>query len=404
MKRITALLICLSATLFVFAQNYIKPTVENFARIIQMDNPTLAQFDTIWDVTTAYCGSSKDTCLLLVEHAVKICENLEDKVIYAQALDLKARAYLELGRAEEGLDLKKKIRAIMKEEEDMREVARMDVEIGNYYMNAGELKTAIDYLVSGMEILESEKDSVLIVHPILAIAGVYFYMGDVERSQSYINKAIALVETNNDMETLANILANQGVIYTDLGNTYQQKADTSLLNSDLYRDSAIVMYQEGLKEAERAYDIRKELGLDVMVPTTLLGTLNHKLGNYKEALALARNGLDQSKKAGALMLIMRNQESIAISELNLGNYNSALTQAQASHDLAVQQNMQQDINSVNEVLYKIYKKMGRNREAIEKLEEVHKQQKTENRLNAKKAIVDVETKYKTAEKEKQILQ
>ncbi len=385
---------------------YIDATPDFYRYAMNISQPlSQDKLDTIWNVAQMYCVKDKDTCLILVEHAMTVTKNESNKIFRGSAYHLKGKAFNNFVNDSIGLSLLFEAKELFESSDAFFQLGHLESEIGQYYERKGDFKKAIEYHIGGIKTIQKMGDTLLIVNPLVSIGGLYFKMGKLNKAEDYLEKAIDIAEKTNNKHAGAAILTNQAQILIKLGDKYLAIADTSIVNAQLYRDSADIFYKKGLAGAEKSLKIANEIkvGQNIMHSTTTKGMLQVKLKKYKEAERTAHSAEELIAKAGIPIFLIRNKLVLAIAQRNLGNYNQALINAKAGYDIAVKSGSYELQNDLNTQLYQIYKASGRNKEALLKLEEISKVKAKENVVNTNKVIIDVETKYQTAQKEKQIL-
>ena len=379
-----------------------KATPENFSRVMQMTNPSDAQFDSIWTLAKLYGRVSDDTFKVISAHAAAITKNSKNRALTGRGIYLKG---LSLAKDSVGLGLLLEASSILKEVGDINYYSLTQTQLGTYYGNRNELETALKYNLNALNVLQPGKDSARMIAPLMAVGGMYFKMRELERAQIYLSQAIELVKALGEKDRLPPILANQAKLLCQLGDKHRAIADTMRTGAEVYQDSSKMYYRKGLDIANQGLALSQELknGHGILGSLTSIMEIKNGLGEYKEAAEIGEEALQKAKTIGNPTFIMDCQRLLAASYRNVGDFKRALRLAQDGYDLSLKNNSPSSPVGFEKELYAIYKGMGRPAEALQMLEKVRAFEAKQHGSDTKKAITEAEAKYQTAEKEKKIL-
>jgi signal transduction histidine kinase len=128
------------------------------------------------------------------------------------------------------------------------------------------------------------------------------------------------------------------------------------------------------------------------------------MGDYKAAQSTAKEAMQLAEKLGIPMFLADCHLNLSRAQRNLGLYAEAIQNAQAGFAIVEKDKRAGSLDSFEEELFEIHKAMGRADLALPFLESAMERLKNKIGNDTKQAIADAETKYQTAEKEKEILE
>ncbi len=381
------------------------PTPEYFAIVMRMGVPTEPQFDTLWNVVQQYYGKNPDTSLLLAEHAVEITKNHKLKKLHGEALYLQGKVVIQNDPAA-GLELLLSAREILKDEKEIDTRPIVEGFIGAYYARTNQYEKAIEHQLNALDLAKEKKDTFNFVKPLMEIGGIYFQMRNLDKAQEYLNEAKKMLATTDEEEPLPRILSNQSKIFVYIGSNYKAIADTVGTNAALYRDSAELYFRKGLEAANEGLSVAKKLNVPayILAGTIALARVQNSMGDYRAAESSGKEALLMAENLGVPMYLADCHLSLSKSQRNLGLYADAMQHGQAGFAIVEKDPRAGKAELFEVELFEIYKAMGRTDLALPLLEKAMERLKDRIGMDTKKAIADAETKYQTAEKEKENLE
>jgi len=402
----------LVCTVSLFGQSKKKPNLktyaspESYASIMSMVDPGQTQMDTIWGVVRKYCRKDKDTCETLLAHVQKITKNSENQSFHGQSLMLAGNFMVRDGRDSLGFSMYAAARKIFDEVNDVKFLSGCDAEVGSLLARRGEDKEAAEKLISAISLAKSIKDSSRLARPLNSLAGVYFNMQDYEKAEEIYTEAYLLAVKFDNLFSQTNILVNRSSIASFRALDYQSMADSdTIANPQVYRDSARYLFDQALEGGAKAMAIAKKVNHNGLITgvSNAIGGIMISASKYKEAEEICRTGLRVTRAANDKQSTLRLQNNLVIALNNQDKQQEALVVAKSSREISNELDLQLESFNSTRNLYNIYKKLGLHKQANIHLEEIVEYMDETNKLETKKAIAEVEIKYETAEKEKQIL-
>ncbi len=253
--------------------------------------------------------------------------------------------------------------------------------IGSAYQSLGNFNKAGNYYIKAAG--EASKDSSLNnlrAYIYSSLGGVFIQLGQPEKAIGYFNSAQHLASAAKDYHTLGYVLSNKGVYYEETNQL----------------DSAELTYKTALELSEQYNDERT-----VLTCLNNLGALQMKREHYKEAIPYFEKTLALTK--GNLYLRVNGPlYFLGVANYYLGNYKKAedfLVTALKEANETGQSEMNMDVHNILAMVYAA-KSDYRNAYAHQKIYERMKD--SLSGIEAANNVNALETKYRTAEKDRQI--
>jgi signal transduction histidine kinase len=386
----------------------IPPTPQMYSRVMQMSNPTELQFDTIWAVTQNYNKINMDTMLKLAEHAVSITQKTKTRTHYGKALFLKGKTLMENKIDwDGGLSLINQSIEILKSEKQTATLNIIESRLGSCFMSVNQLEEGLKHYLKSLDWAKVTKDSaLLLIEPMIGVGAIYYKLGSFEKASEMMGEAIKTMEATKFDLNLGAAYANQARILRKNGLKYEAMAELQGNDPVIYRDSAQMNFQKGLENASKGLEFakKKQNPSEMVAMTLTVADLKNNLGDYKTALRMVKEIQPMVKKVAWPQFLANYHLTLSQSQRNLGLIAEAEQNAEAGYDIVKKNKGAGDMGIYEEELYKVYKANGKTQLALEMLEIIQKRQKQKQEESVQKAIADAETKYKTAEKEKEILE
>jgi signal transduction histidine kinase len=384
----------------------LKPTDENFRRAMAITNPTSLQIDTLIELSVEYSFTNEDSCVALGNRAVELSENHDDQHIYAKALMELGDTYRIFGRLDEGEDLLNQAKSIYEELGDQGQMAHCNNKLGALNVNKSNYELAIPYYLSALEIWESLKDSQNIIKPYINIGVVFKNINRHNKAQEYYEEALKWADILNDNRAKMYVYNNQAIVYNAEANKYQNLADSDSTRRVVYLDSSQYFIANSLAKYQQSVDLAKSINdkRSLVRALTNMTDLKATMGLYDEALAHSLEAEAISEDIGAVVSIVSLKANQAEVYRFLKRYNEGIQAGKEALALAKENDLGKFGASANLMLYLIYKETGQLSQALENHEAYNLWIRENGEIERNKAIAEVETRFQTVKKEKQILE
>jgi two-component system, NarL family, sensor kinase len=212
------------------------------------------------------------------------------------------------------------------------------------------------------------------------IANMMRKHGDSDQAESYLRKALAIYQQKNNLGGLANTNNNLGIVFETKGNL----------------DSAMIHYQNGLALYEQAND---EMGMSYSLD--YVGLIHAYRSEFKESETYLLRALAIREKRG-------EQFAISTSLVNLGEVNMAMNETDKAisyfnRSLAMADSLKfPDLQSYNyKMLAEANSRKSNYKIAFDYYQKHITLKDSLFNLNRNKQLTEMQTKYETAEKEKE---
>ena len=174
--------------------------------------------------------------------------------------------------------------------------------LGLIYENKTDYDKALEYQYKALKIREEIKDEQQLAFSYGNIGNVYFLKEDYEAALEYFFKAEPLFEKVNDQRSIAMLVGNIGKIY---------------VRKEQY-DKAIPFYERGLKIQEKIND---KYGIAVNLLN--ISEVNSVIGNWEKSIVYGERGILLANKIGAKDVLKQGYGSLRTSYFESGNLNKA---------------------------------------------------------------------------------
>lgn len=283
-----------------------------------------------------------ETALYHYRKALKIYEALGDKKRVASTYNNIGAVYSFQGNYDKSIEYYLRSLAIKEELGDKKAIASTLNNLGTIYENKRELEKALDYYLQAMKLKEQIHDE---KGPIAAsyanVGSVYQSLNKKSEALEYYNRAVKLYQEVNDLNGLA-------LTYNSLGSLYGEMGQTALA-LEYFRD---------------AYNMQQKMGdkWGMSYSQLGMGDIHLRAGNHRLAIEHLQKGIAGMAGIGSLK-----------------------EQADGY-----------------ELLSKAYEGMNDSRNALYAFKSFYELRDSIGNEENNRAIVEMQTKYETAKKEKQI--
>jgi signal transduction histidine kinase len=384
----------------------LQPTTQNYIRAMAIENPSSRQVDTLIQLSISYSFTNEDTSVILGERSVEISKGHEDQAIHAKALLELGDTYRIFGNVPKGETLILEGKAIYETLGDEGQVAYADNKLGAVAVNKAEYDQAVKYYLSALEIWEKLKDSSNLTNPYINLGDAFWRLGQPDKAEEYTNKALQIAEDLKQDRPRMFALNNQGLNFKALAESYSYIADTISEGAQLYKDSVDLFYDKALQNFEKAYGLAQKLNnkQSAMRHLINMATIKDAKAEYPEALKLTKEAEVLSNNLGDVSIIVLIKRNLTSLYRQTGQMAQAIAYGEEAVKLAQDNNFPGYVAGVSDQLYQAYKQTGQFDKALKNLEQYKSYQVNTLDTEKVKAIAEIEEKYQTVQKEKQILE
>jgi serine phosphatase RsbU (regulator of sigma subunit)/uncharacterized protein HemY len=323
-----------------------------------------------------------ETCKGYMEDALNVLEHVEIPSEKSLTLNILGLVYLYQSEYQQALKYLNGSLVLKRQLGHKNQEAVLLNSIGVIYRKWGEFKTAIEYYQQALQINEELDDKMNTARVLSNIGNIYYDYGiDYEKALEYYNQGLQLFIELNDSAQVADIYNNIGHVYKELGNEY----------------NAEEVINKGLTIARK---INYKQGIATSLQNLMEINLMHE--NYQ----LAIKNLEEAKNIYAET---EDQLNLAIVYLDLGkiynkkgSYTNALNNLSKGLAIAREINIRNDIYKFYEELSDVYEKLGDYNESLVYFKKYSVLKDSVFRDDYLHEISELQTKYETEKKEKEI--
>ncbi|HHH55154.1 MAG TPA: tetratricopeptide repeat protein, partial [Bacteroidetes bacterium] len=295
--------------------------------------------------------------------------------------------------------------------------------IGYFYLTKSRFDSAFLYFNKAIPLLESNKDNKNLIDAYFDLARIYMNQGKLNKASEEIFKALKISEKNNLPKEAKEANQGLGIVYYNLGEydnalKYLQKAldyeqnkkikDNGAI-SRLYQNFGLINY--GKKDYEKALEYYfKALKLqqnensirDQMIITNSIALCYNEMKNHDKALEYFKKALVLANKTGNPHLIVSAQLNIGETLMNKGKYKKAIIELNKGLDIAKKYNFTKWIRNGYNYLYNCYNYLDDAANALINYQKYRKYDDSLKIEETKQKIAEIESKYESEKKDKQI--
>jgi len=255
--------------------------------------------------------------------------------------------------------------------------------IGLSYSSRMYYDNAIDYYTRALNIQREKVQDARTEAVILnGLVGVYIKKGDFENTLKFSQRALSKIKETEDIELQANILNTIGICY-------EEQKD----------------YKSSLSYKKQSLELCKKNNLRPPIP------LLANIGKNFQLLKQPDSALYYYNIAKKAALVVKSDYAIARIDYRIGktyaeelnNYKKGLNHLTKSHTFFSKIGDQQMLNVSSKTLSEVYTKLNNPSKALNFLKEHMQWTDSLNIRSANKKLEEYNIKYKTAEKEKEIV-
>lgn len=310
-----------------------------------------------------------------------LSEKIDYKIGLYISLNRTGIAYLNEHNYSKALEFFSKALVVTKKINDKKGESDIISNMGIIYADQGQYAKALENYITALKIREGLKDSRATSGSMMSIANIYYLQEKYTEALDFYLKILEVKGIENDSYFYAEVLNNIGLAYQQIKN--YPKAFT-YFNATLKIDAEI-----GDKQG-------------VAIAYANIGSLHYILGDYKKALELTGNGL-------TLLNELNDKKSVAETYGELGVIYDSLKQPENALDcfkkqLSISKEIGNKLNTRKAYLFfsNHYRLKHNYKEAYDYYRLYKTIEDSIKNETSLKAIAELEAKYETQNKEKEI--
>lgn len=348
---------------------------------LKKEIPDIKRAKILGDLTWFSRTISTDSSIKYGNEALKILTKINNKPMLAQQYSDMGAVYLHKGNLAKSKDFYFKSLDIREDLKDTLGIAKIKGNLAVFYQRQQKLDSAMIYSIDAMKIFEKKGIKNIANRIKNNIAAMYIDLRAYDKALAYQKEVLEYQNTTNELFFKANTLSN-------MGNAYFFKADTI---------AAIKYYNKAIIVAKKSNNFQTQASALVN-----LGNIFSTKNNYKKAISYFNQSLKIRKKLNLDYDIASTNLSLGILYLRNGNYKKAKQKFKECLPYFEKNKIKDKLITTYTSLSMVYA-YEKNSEKVNFYIDKYNIENNKFLADSKtKEITELETKYQTAKKEKEI--
>lgn len=254
------------------------------------------------DLAWYYAQVSVDSALVYGKQALSLAQKIKNERLTAQAYNDLSTVYLIKGDYQTSLDQSSKALAIRQKLKDEAGVASIHFKMGNNYFKLSLFDSTMHHYFQALSFYEKQNDTAVATNLRSNISSTYYSMGNYTKALEYLNGPIDYFYKTEDYLPLSNCLLNFGNIQLSIkdtaaafvayekAETYAKKVNNLSTLAAIYNNYANIYtnrneFSVAIEYIQESIAIREELGLysDLESSKLTLALNQFRMGDYESA-------------------------------------------------------------------------------------------------------------------------
>ncbi len=381
MKQLSFLLLFL-VTAFANAQNA-QDIIDGLKKDLK-SNPDGKKRATIYsDLTWYYSNISLDSSMVYGEKALFESKKINDSTIIAQVYSDIAMIYFKKSDYQKSNENYLKAYSIRKARNDVKGMAKINANLGNIYQVQGKLKLAMRTYLSAYEYFSKINDLKQLSIIKGNIGSIYYELKDYPKALKYINEVIKYLEENKLKESLCRNYLTKGNILLSMNDT--------IASMKAYNKSLIFCNEIG-----DLFTISKS--------NNNLAIIKQAQNKTEESKKLFAKVAEQRKVFSSDGAFNKNRLNEAYTLLKDNKFEEAKKILLEINKFFIEKKLDFELSNSYKYLVPIYARLNKPDSVIHYQSLYEQSIEKATKLASVKETAELETKYQTEKKEKQIIQ
>lgn len=414
--RLSALI----AFIFFFTGLSAQETRADLIRQLKTAPVDTAKVNLYGKIAYAYVGINFDSAIDYAQQGLVLAKQLDDDLAAGRMYNATSSILFNMGQFAEGKAYADSAVVIAQAESDNKLLSNAYINMGNYYRTRNNVDSAIYFYSQSLRLKEPLNDSLGLSACYNSLGFCYYQQGNVKSALDYYYKAVAIRDALGDKKGLANTYLNISFIhmdrgenlpaletldksyalYTELGNT-QSIANVANAYGIVYMTDKD--YPNALMWYGKSLELRAQLGDSAGMAESYnnIGNIYNVLNKHDSAFFYYRQTialLDKATPDAQVTFLANYATSAAI----LGKTDSALWALSLAEEITKQDYRPDLLISLYGGKSTYYEAIGKFDSALIYLRLTHHLSDSVYRADNLKALGEMETKYQTTKKQKEI--
>ena len=366
----------------VFPQSPAQQIVDSLKLQLRQNPKALEQAKIYADLAWYYNVISIDSALYYGDKSIKMAKTLKDDKLLGQALSDYGAILYTKGDYDQALVNLRQSLAIRTKLKEVEGIASLQYKIANVYFKQFDLNQSMAYYLKALRFYEKNQNAKIVGLLETNIAAVYHALKNYPKALVYLKRSEKYLTETNQQSELANTIVG-------IGNVYFSQRDTVRAEYQYIRGAHLAEKTQNFSALTTAYN---NLGL--------IYTYQNK---PNLAISYISKSLEIRKQVNQTADIASSQLTLAINYNNLGQFSKAKPLLLESLKIFEKDSIRDKMGNVYIQLIPVYASLG-------KIDSVNyytnlylKHAETHLNDNVLKITNELETKYQTEKKEKQLI-
>ena len=375
-------LIFLLSNQFIFSQKTVK-NIDSLLVVLKSSKPDTSKVILYQTIAGHYNVTSLDSAKPFAEKGYRLAEKLNYDKGKWMNLNTLANYFERKTQYPEALAIYNQALDIIKRINSTKGFAVVLNNIGTIHIKKGEYQEALTLLFEALKAEEKLNNQNGISQAYNNIGVVYYYLQNFDKSTEYLTKALETQEKLGNYNGLINGYNNIGAI-----KIYQEKYN-----------EAIKSYEKALRISTKIKDKKNE-----SIELANIGICWVNLKNYKKAEEFYQKSIRLKDSIGDFAGKSRSYINYGEAFSKQNKYDKAMEYLEKGLAIAESNNLKKEKETAFYLLSKVYSKKNDFKSSNEYLKKYISVKDSILNEAKTKAITEMETKYQTEKKEKEILE
>lgn len=323
-----------------------------------------------------------DSALNYFERRHKIVIELNDSIGIAGVYDNMGMVYVHFRNYEKAIELRIKANEIYAAHNKINMLASGYNWIGTIYKEQGEYSKAIEYSLMSVKLYEETNEKINISYPLLNISSIYRFLKQYDKAKEYALAAREKFVIANYLEGEAWSLYRLAIIYSDEHN-----------------------YNASIKNAEDAKTLFNKIGnlYGIVCASMLEGSANLNQGNINIALNYFERALPIAIQMGDENVVAVLYENIGSAYKDKGDFIKALEYFYKSDKILNKINDKKSSREISRNFIELFSRLNQPDSVVAYFNRYQQLSDTIFSEQNTKSIAEMQAKYETEKKDKEIL-
>lgn len=380
-KYFLCLFALLCITPFINAQS--NTEIDSLVSLLDQDLDDTTKYNVNYELFRKYYRRDLEKAKKYLDEEIKIAESLKDNDRMARSQNHLAIYYNQTSRYEDALQIFKNLKEQYEKEGNQKRVSKSLANMSNAYRRLGKIKLALEAQMESLAIDEA-----------LGIEGN-------DMANNYFSIGNMHGEINN-LNVSTQWYRKAASIYQEIGNEEFYYRAKHMIGLNYMIEDSLEIARANLEEA-KAFYIKNNFRSALSMALDNLGTVAEKEGDINLAIALFNEALENSELDNRINMQGEMNQRIGALHLGQKNYQEAIRYARKALDISTRLKERRNTVSNLSILKSAYGALNDIPNAYKYQSKYLSLADSINTEDNKTALEEIEVKYQTEKKEREII-